>query len=357
MNSALSIEEALAKLSPVLLRDLCSCHECKHPGNGQRLLLAENLNLNVKVQAFSMSDSFVDLTFTDGHRSFINSEIILLHAKGSNPQSDRSSETKMLWRRSDISFPEITWEHFQSFQKLEALRRVKNYGFTIITEVPRIENAVLDVIAQFGYVRETNYGKVFDVRVEHNPNNLAFTDLEIPPHTDNPYRNPVPTIQLLHCLESEVDGGESGLVDGFYAANVLKKNNPEAFQILSETIFEFRYQSEQTYLSHCGPILNKNRNDEIDGIRWNDRSMQSYAGNQDSTSIYSALSYFSKIVNSAELSYKFKLKPGDCVIFDNSRILHSRTSFDGAGKRHLQGAYSDLDSLFSLIKILEAQVL
>jgi hypothetical protein len=27
------------------------------------------------------------------------------------------------------------------------------------------------------------------------------------PHTDNPYRDPVPTVQLLHCLSTADDGG------------------------------------------------------------------------------------------------------------------------------------------------------
>jgi gamma-butyrobetaine dioxygenase len=47
------------------------------------------------------------------------------------------------------------------------------------------------------------------------------------------------------------------------------------------------------------------------------------------------------------------LEPGHCVIFDNTRLLHSRTGFNSSGKRHLQGAYADLDSLISKWTILE----
>jgi gamma-butyrobetaine dioxygenase len=45
---------------------------------------------------------------------------------------------------------------------------------------------------------------------------------EILPHTDNPYRDPVPTVQLLHCLRTSEDGGDTGLVDGFAAAAALR---------------------------------------------------------------------------------------------------------------------------------------
>jgi gamma-butyrobetaine dioxygenase len=53
---------------------------------------------------------------------------------------------------------------------------------------------VATVAGTFGYVRETNYGRVFDVRVEASPANLASTGLALSPHTDNPYRDPVPTV-------------------------------------------------------------------------------------------------------------------------------------------------------------------
>ena len=55
-----------------------------------------------------------------------------------------------------------------------------------------------------------------------------------------------------------------------------------------------------------------------------------------------------------------RLAPGDCVIFDNTRILHGRTAFaDGGGtggastgRRHLQGCYADLDGLASAVAVL-----
>ena len=67
----------------------------------------------------------------------------------------------------------------------------------------KIESGALIQIADlFGYVRETNYGKWFEVRSEINAINLAYTNLGLQAHTDNPYRDPVPTIQILYCLEN-----------------------------------------------------------------------------------------------------------------------------------------------------------
>jgi gamma-butyrobetaine dioxygenase len=70
---------------------------------------------------------------------------------------------------------------------------------------------------------------------------------------------------------------------------------------------------------------------------------------------YDAYLAFSAIVNRPALAHTFRLGAGDCLIFDNARLLHSRTAFDpsGEGHRHLQGCYADLDGLFSTIAVLE----
>ena len=80
------------------------------------------------------------------------------------------------------------------------------WGFVLLHDVPAEPGLVLEVAASFGFVRETNYGRLFDVRVEPRPGNLAFTSRRILPHTDNPYRDPAPTVQLLHCLRTPTTG-------------------------------------------------------------------------------------------------------------------------------------------------------
>ena len=54
-----------------------------------------------------------------------------------------------------------------------------------------------------------------------------------------------------------------------------------------------------------------------------------------------------------------KLGPGECVVFDNLRVLHGRTgySYDPpasgvGGVRNYKGAYIDWDELISKINVL-----
>jgi gamma-butyrobetaine dioxygenase len=85
------------------------------------------------------------------------------------------------------------------------LGQVARFGFGKLSNGPVRDQALMQVVDPFGHVRETNYGRYFEVRTEVNPTNLAYTGLGLQAHTDNPYRDPVPTVQIHHCLESSAD--------------------------------------------------------------------------------------------------------------------------------------------------------
>lgn len=60
--------------------------------------------------------------------------------------------------------------------------------------------------------------------------------------------------------------------------------------------------------------------------------------------------------------YEVQLQAGDCVVFDNRRVLHARTAFEfGEGEeggergRWLKGAYCDGDEVWSRWRVLEAE--
>src|SRR5439155_16737294 len=118
------------------------------------------------------------------------------------------------------------------------LAAVDELGFAILTGGPTAPGTVTRVAELFGYVRETNYGRLFDVRTVVDPTNLAYTGLGLGAHTDNPYRDPTPTLQLLHCLASSADGGENTLVDAFRVAQDLPRDD---FELLARLPIRFRY--------------------------------------------------------------------------------------------------------------------
>lgn len=344
--------EELSELPASWLRDNCSCQECRHPGNGQRLRSVLELPDNIEVVGISEKDRIITVEFSDGHLGTM--KVDELESMRNSLIDARSLSSKVLWDASGGTLPPFNWSDYlnDSVVMREALTYIQTHGYCIIRGVPTDFGAVLEVIESFGFVRATNYGELFNVRVEADPNNLAFTSLAIAPHTDNPYRNPVPTIQLLHCLETTVDGGLSGLVDGFLVANKLHEIDPKSFEVLTTTNFLFRYESATATLESHSPIIELGAQGQVVGIRWNDRSISPPLNPENSERVFEAMRAFARIANDPALAIEFRLEPGDCVIFDNTRLLHSRTAYESSGMRHLQGAYADLDSLHSSLAVL-----
>ena len=299
----------------------------------------------------------------DGHqavftRSWLSSQTL------AEPDA-RSEDAKRLWSARDFPAgpPQAPWQSYigSDAVRLRCLRDLLSTGFMLLTGVPECPGAVLDVAASFGYVRETNYGRLFDVRVEARPANLANTGLAISPHTDNPYRDPAPTIQLLHCLTNAATGGESGLLDGFRAAAQLRAEDPAAFECLTRTTVTFAYADATADLRATKPMIEVNPDGLIRGVRYNSRSMQPMRPRpgaapaeaaEEMREFYTAYRAFAAIMLRPYLTIRIGLAAGDCMVFDNTRVLHSRTGFAAAGERHLQGCYADVDGVESTVAVL-----
>ena len=152
-----------------------------------------------------------------------------------------------------------------------ALINFYKYGFIIFKNVPTKNNFLVDFANSIGSVRRTNFGEFFNVRSKPNPNDLAYTSLPLAPHTDNPYRNPVPCIQILHCIENEVSGGFSTLVDGFTVTEKLKKDFPEYYKILSETKVRFQFVDKTVVLEDWAEMIKLDEKGEFKQVRFSPR--------------------------------------------------------------------------------------
>jgi gamma-butyrobetaine dioxygenase len=326
------------------LRDNCPCPLCLDPGSGQKLHTVADLDAELTVtEVRDGGDGTVAVAYSDGHHSAFDRDWLAAHEAVDEAGDGRTEAGKALW--DHVEPPAATWEEFRA-DPAPLLRRVWKTGFALVRAAPVEPGTVLAIARTFGYVRETNYGELFDVRVEPDPANLAFTGRAIAPHTDNPYRDPVPTMQLLHCLRDAADGGgESGLVDGFRAAALLRETHPGHFRMLSGTPVTFAWGR----LRAQRPMIGVDEAGRIREIRYNNRSLRPLAGREDELgAFYAAYRAFDALLNRPGAMVTFKLAPGDCVIFDNTRVLHARTAFTdgaGAGDRHLQGCYADLDAV------------
>ena len=93
---------------------------------------------------------------------------------------------------------------------------------------------------------------------------------------------------------------------------------------------------------------------ELTAVHFNNRSIAPITDvpYNDMTNYYKAYRKFSSIIDDSAMALTFKLNPGECFIVDNTRVLHARTTYEGAGKRWLQGCYVDKDGLLSTISTM-----
>ena len=334
------------EIHPFWLRERVDGEEFLDKGTQQRLFDPTSLDSEILINKANINDKFLEIDFNDGINSkldidklaleFLNEDIII------------KSIPKIKWDSSlkNIKNFEYQENFFESKEMYDLLVSFYKYGFVIIKNIPTDDNFIVKFANSIGSVRRTNFGEYFDVKSKPDPNDLAYTSLGLTPHTDNPYRNPVPCIQLLHCIESKVSGGLSTLVDGFTVTEDLKIENPDFYKILSEVKVRFKFIDKEVVLEDWSELIKLNDDKTFKQVRFSPRlDYVPILERKKLDLYYKARKKLSEMYNSDKYRIEFKLSPKDLMMMDNYRLLHGRTSYETKeGNRFLQGCYIDYDS-------------
>lgn len=267
-------------------------------------------------------------------------------------------EGASLEARRDLAFIGLAEARADPAARLRWLTRLLQDGLAFMTGVPPTETAILETIPLIGRVLETNYGLTFDVRSVAQPENLAYSDLGLGLHTDNPYREPVPGFQALHALVPSREGGLSLFADGFALAEYLRAGAPEVFARLVSTAVPFHYRSQDADLYAERPLIQLSVRGEVTAVHYNNRSVAPLAlAAGEAALFYSAYRRFAQLLRDARFQLRMRLDEGMLVVFDNQRILHGRSAFSSAKyPRHLRGCYLSRDSVYSETALLRRRL-
>jgi len=322
---------------------------------GQRIVDVTDLPLDPQISQAELATDAVHVQWVgEPNASSFGFNWLLAHCPcKEHARSPRREVTT--WAGQDISH--LCWmDHSAVLQDKDARRKwlgaIARDGLAFLRDTPVKDGYVLEFASILGYITETNYGRLFDVRAVSDPNNLAYTNLALGLHTDNPYRDPVPGFQILHCLEPAPAGGDSIFVDGFHVAHELKSADPSAFHLLTTRPVVFTFQDPDTQLEAERPMLQLNLRGELQAVHYNNRALAPLRISANVLpEFYRAYRNFASLLQDPRFSVRLTLRSGDLVAFDNHRILHGRTAFTGS--RHFQGCYVSRDGLFSNLAILE----
>ena len=292
----------------------------------------------------------LQLAFSDGFAGPYDPADLL-----ASTRFDEGTPATRAWR-SDVAHRPYHWPELMSDDRvlLSAVTDFIELGFVLVHDTPIRKDGILDVAKRFGHVRTTNFGAFFEVYSRPDSNDLAYRPVAIGPHTDNPYRTPVPGIQLLQCLQNETSGGLSTLADSLAAAGQLRQEDPAGFELLTKVPVRFEFQDADTHLVQVCPMIELDGSGQMAGVHYSPRLDDlPIMSDADTRAYHRARKRLGQLFDDPTYELRFKLEPGQLMMFDNNRVLHGRTSFDPReGFRQLQGCYIDRDGPRSLFRVL-----
>lgn len=339
-----------ADLHPCWLRHRSTESGQIEPTNRQRLFTPRDIDADISVTSCSVDGDRLVVVFSDQHVARLAvAEIELALGWVVDEEEPPAPEP---WTTPLDVFPYVDWNDIgwsvdeeRGDAVIAFLDAFFRHGYVVLRNTPAVEGTVRRVADRLGYLTGSNFGWVFDVRAEAQPTDLAYTTIELLAHTDQPYRRPVPGIQMLHCIANEAPGGDSTLVDGLAAAEALATEHPDWHAALVDTEVVFRYDMGTDTVVNRSHLLEYDREGRYRQIRFNTKIDEPVIRpGADLDAFYAGRRWLCEWLNDPEHQVTFRLEPGDIMFMDNQRALHGRTAFDAAqGHRHLQGCYIEHD--------------
>lgn len=356
----------------IWLRDNCHCSECYYPLTKQRLLNSATIDLGIKAKLITHDGDTVSIVWNTDHKSQYDAHWLRIHSYNPRliPLDDKllGAKTKLaqkLWQVKDIelNLPRVDYNAvMKSSDRTDNEQAIKDwclniwqFGFCLIDNVPVTPEDTEKLCEQLNYIRPTHYGGFWDFTSDLAKADTAYTNFDISNHTDGTYWLNSPGLQLFHLLYHDGTGGTTSLVDTFKCAEIMKEKFPQSYEIFTKVSVPAHSAGEEKVCIQPDipqPIFKLDNQGKLIQVRWNqsDRStMDSWNDPNDVVKFYQAIKDV-LIITKPENELWYQMKPGQCLIFDNWRVLHSRSEF--TGKRRLCGAYFERDDFVSRLKLL-----
>ncbi|RYP38842.1 hypothetical protein DL767_002404 [Monosporascus sp. MG133] len=350
-------------LSRIWLRDACCCERCVDPSSGQKRFATCDIPDNPPIaEARKAEDGSLEVTwqndfFThDNHVSVYPAtqvESCLARKRSTTLLAGPAYRPKLrLWDRAAMESlaPFYDYSEFVSGggDYYAASMTLQTHGLVFIRNVPHDEKAVERIAEQLGIIQHTFYGRTWDVVSKPSAENVAYTSSYLGLHSDLLYMKDPPRIQLLHCLKNSCEGGESLFSDGTRARMQVAVGDAEAHAYLSKGLIQYWYTKNAYPRARDRRVLPPFTFDVFWSPPFQNPALPHFKGIEDVREYHGwvrAIRLFKELLEAEEYQYQYKLKEGECAVFNNLRVLHGRREFDtSSGERWLKGTYVDSDS-------------
>ena len=161
---------------------------------------------------------------------------------------------------------------------------------------------------------------------------------------------------IFHSIQaSECRGGESVMTDGFKLAEDFRELYPQDFDLLTRLPVPHRRFIEDVGLRAEAPVIRLDGHGDIIEFRLNERTMGPLDLPVDQMeAAYTALSRMFQLTYDAKYHMHHLLEDGEALVFDNARVLHARTGFNG--NRHVRLTHVGRDEFLSRWRQLRSRL-
>jgi gamma-butyrobetaine dioxygenase len=327
------------------LRDRCLCSECYHQDSSQKIYDISLSPLPVEPEAVEETSEELRIVWkgTTPHQSVFPIEWLLEHSYDPAPSLAPQGEV-VLWDRPYLeSNPLRRFDATSTPFDLWA-QQLTTLGFAVVHNLD--QHGVRSWFDGIGPLHMTEYGATTRIRPTPEAKDLALssTGESLLPHTDGSYRWGERLLQFLYSHHNSTVGGDSILIDGFRVARDFREDHPSEFELLASTEIQFRqYDRQDGYLfRHTTPLLVLGNSRETEAVYYCPKNIHWQLPFDQVAGYYQAYSLFSCYLNDPLYQYRFRLESGNCVLFQNFRVLHSRSEYDPAsGSRDFETGYID----------------
>lgn len=266
-----------------------------------------------------------------------------------------AGQSPVLWDGGLMgAVPEVEYDAIKA-GVLPLLEHLRSHGLAVVRHMGPEIDEIERLAGLLGYIRQTHYGRIFEIKSREKNVTLAETKHAIPPHNDELFRDAQPGVIVFHCLEASADGGgASVMVDGFNVAARLRETDPGAFDLLCRVPLPHRRRIDGAAdLRAETPMIGLDGAGAVTAFRCNERTLAPLALPGDRMKpVYDALRAVLELAYDPAMSIEFPLQSGEAMVFDNHRVLHARTAF--GGRRHIRQCHVDRDEVFSRLRLLQA---
>jgi len=348
----------------IWLRDNCTCAECGDRSGGHRYLELGSIDPDIAPDEVSVEDAgSLRIRWSgDGHITRYSPAWLRAHCYSNESIAGRRQQPVLWDSNLNGEIPEWDYDQIVTDEsiRLQMFQRIADYGFVILNGVPVEEDQTEHLASVFGFIRQTHYGRIFELISTPQQRILAQTSHAIRPHNDELFRDPIPGLFMMHSLRaSDCGGGASILVDGFKAAANLRSRNRELFDLLCEVPIPHRRflvdEVDDVALAAKWRVIELNHYGDISAVHINERTMAPLDIEENLIEpVYRALQEMLALVYAPEACVKYRLESGQAAVLDNHRVLHARTAFNG--NRHIRQCHVDRDEFFSRLRALHRRL-